>query len=65
MGVSILSLVEIFYYLTLRLACQLNYQQRHRKIRAKEMSLNDETNKVSAAAGLRIVKQIVDMEKCD
>jgi uncharacterized protein YrrD len=67
MGVSILSLVEIFYYLTLRLACNVNYQRRHRKIRAREISsiIDDEAvNKISSQ-GLRISKPNFDMEKSD
>jgi hypothetical protein len=37
MGVSILSLIEILYYITLRLACHLNYR-RHKKIKARRTS---------------------------
>jgi len=37
MGVSILSLIEILYYITLRLACHLNYR-RHKKIKARRNS---------------------------
>lgn len=37
MGVSILSLIEIIYYITLRLACHLNYR-RNKKIKARRNS---------------------------
>lgn len=37
MGVSILSLIEILYYISLRLACNLNYR-RNKKIK-KQNSL--------------------------
>lgn len=37
MGVSILSLIEIVYYVTLRLACNLNYR-RNKKIKARRIS---------------------------
>lgn len=40
MGVSILSLIEILYYVTLRLACNLNYQ-RNKKIKARKNSVMD------------------------
>jgi hypothetical protein len=40
MGVSILSLVEILYYVTLRLACNLN-QRRNKKIKARKNSSVD------------------------
>ena len=39
MGVSILSLIEILYYITLRLACHLNYR-RQKKIKARRVSSN-------------------------
>lgn len=38
MGVSILSLIEILYYITLRLACNLKYR-RNKKIKARQNSL--------------------------
>lgn len=37
MGVSILSLIEILYYITLRLACNLNYRKR-KSIKARRKS---------------------------
>lgn len=37
MGVSILSLIEILYYITLRLACNLNYR-RKKDIKARRKS---------------------------
>jgi acid-sensing ion channel, other len=37
MGVSILSLIEILYYITLRLACHLNYR-RYKKSKARRNS---------------------------
>jgi len=37
MGVSILSLIEILYYITLRLACNLNYR-RNKRIKARRAS---------------------------
>lgn len=40
MGVSILSLIEIVYYVTLRLVCNLNYR-RNKKIKARRMSTVD------------------------
>lgn len=40
MGVSILSLMEILYYLTLRLACNLNYR-RIKKKKAFRNSIRD------------------------
>lgn len=40
MGVSILSLIEILYYVTLRLACNLNYQ-RNKKNKARKNSVMD------------------------
>lgn len=41
MGVSILSLIEILYYVTLRLACNLNYQ-RNKKNKARKNSVADQ-----------------------
>lgn len=63
MGVSILSLVEIFYYLTLRLACNLNHQ-RHRKVSARKMNLSHlyETDNVPE---LKIVKLQEESAKRD
>lgn len=40
MGVSILSLIEIVYYITLRLACNLNYRK-NKKIKARQTSVYD------------------------
>jgi hypothetical protein len=40
MGVSILSMIEIIYYITLRLACNLNYR-RNKKIKARKNSAID------------------------
>lgn len=60
MGVSILSLVEIFYYLTLRLACNLNHQ-RHRKVCARDSNLYEADN----MPDLKIVRLQDEMEKCD
>lgn len=40
MGVSILSLIEILYYVTLRLACNLNYRK-NKKIKARKNSAID------------------------
>lgn len=37
MGVSILSLIEILYYITLRLACNINLRK-NRKIKARRLS---------------------------
>lgn len=40
MGVSILSLIEILYYVTLRLACNINLK-RNKKIKARKLSSID------------------------
>lgn len=60
MGVSILSLVEIFYYLTLRLACNLN--QRHSKVCARKMNGIYETDNVPE---LKVVRLQDEPAKCD
>lgn len=49
MGVSILSLIEIIYYVTLRLACNLNYR-RNKKIKGQRASLVN----VDSVPGIRI-----------
>lgn len=49
MGVSILSLIEIIYYVTLRLACNLNYR-RNKKIKGQRASLVN----VDSVPGIKI-----------
>lgn len=55
MGVSILSLIEILYYITLRLACHLNYR-RNAKIKSRRNS--SVPYQVDAIPGIKIEKPI-------
>lgn len=58
MGVSILSIIEILYYLTLRLACNLNYR-RNKKIKARRLS----SVNVDAVPGIKVNFSAPDGEK--
>lgn len=58
MGVSILSLIEIIYYVTLRLACHLNYR-RNKKIKIRRNS----SVPIDVVPGIKIEKPNNDLKK--
>lgn len=61
MGVSILSLIEILYYVTLRLACNINLK-RNKRIKARKLSGVD----VDHVPGVKIdYSPRIDAEKND